>query len=310
MSAGMGNGASWEASFLAIIQKQVFHRVPQIPPHIDLHDKTAIVTGSSSGLGFECARQLLQLGLTKLILAVRSQSRGQSTLSTLQAEFPEARIEVWILDMESYQSVQEFAASCEKLDHLDVVILNAGCGKMHFSRCGGDNCREVTLQVNYLATILLTILLIPILKVKASAGENHGQSFRSPGRITIVGSDMAFWAQIEKTPGNMLETISSAQAYDGMNQYATTKLLLPMFVSELVKVVSADDCIINIVNPSGVRGTQLMRDATAILPRLFVFASGVILGRNLQDGTRQYLHSALVLGTEGHGSFCDWKIRP
>lgn len=306
----MGDRASWEASFPGIIRKQVFHRVPQIPPHIDLHDKVAIVTGSSSGLGLECARQLLQLRLTKLVLAVRSQNKGQSTLSTLLAEFPKAHIEVWILDMESYQSVQDFAVRCQKLDRLDVVILNAGCGKMHFSRCGGDNGREVTLHVNYLATILLAILMVPILKRKAPASENPGQTTHSPGRITIVGSDMAFWAKIEETPGNMLDAISSAEAYDGMNQYARTKLLLPMFISELAKVVSADDCIINIVNPSGVRGTQLMRDATAILPRLLVSTSGVLLGRNLQDGTRQYLHSALVLGAESHGSFCDWKIRP
>ncbi|KFY12736.1 hypothetical protein V492_03701 [Pseudogymnoascus sp. VKM F-4246] len=306
----MEDRASWDASFPGIVWKQVFHRVPQIPSHIDLHDQVAVVTGSSTGLGFECARQLLQLRLSHLILAVRSQSKGEAALSTLQAEFPKAHIKVWMLDMESYESVQDFASRCEKLDRLDVVILNAGCGKMQFSRCSGDNGREVTLQVNYLATMLLTILLIPIFKEKAATGENHGQSSRSPGRITIVGSDMAFWAKLKETSGSMIDAISNPQDFNGMNQYAITKLLLPMFMSRLAEVVSADDCIVNIVNPSGVRGTQLMREATTILPRLIVYTSGVLLGRNLQHGTRQYLHSALVLGKESHGSFCDWEIRP
>src|SRR4051794_25463821 len=107
MSANLGDRASWEASFPGIFWKQVFHHVPQIPSHIDLHDRVAIVTGSSSGLGLECARQLLQLRLTRLILAVRSQSKGNSTLSTLQTQFPNAHIEVWILDMESFSSVQD-----------------------------------------------------------------------------------------------------------------------------------------------------------------------------------------------------------
>jgi NAD(P)-dependent dehydrogenase (short-subunit alcohol dehydrogenase family) len=310
MSASMKERASWESSFPGIFWKQVFHRVPQIPPHIDLHDKVAVVTGSSSGLGFECARQLLQLRLKHLILAVRSQSKGQSSLSVLQVEFPKAHIEVWILDMESYESVQDFAARCEKLDRLDIVILNAGCGKMHYSRCGSDNGCEVTLQVNYLSTILLTILLIPVLKDKAAADDRPGQTSRFPRRLTIVSSDMSFWANIEESSGSILDEMNSPQAYDAMKQYGKTKLLLPMFASKLVEVVSADECIINIVNPSAVRGTQLMREATSILPRLFVFASGVILGRNLRDGTRQYLHSALVLGKESHGSFCDWEIRP
>ena len=306
----MKEKASWDSSFPGIFWKQVFHRVPKIPQHIDLHDKVAVVTGSSSGLGLECARQLLQLRLKHLILAVRSQSKGESCLSALQIEFPKARIEVWILDMESYESVQHFAARCEKLDRLDVVILNAGCGKMEFVRCGGDYGREVTLQVNYLATMLLSILLIPILKDKATAAGGPGQKSSSPGRITIVSSDMAFWAKIEEAPGNMLDSMDRQETYDGMAQYSKSKLLMPMFVSKLVEVVKADDCIINIVNPSAVRGTQLMREATSILPRLFVYISGVILGRNLRDGTRQYLHSALVLGKESHGSFCDWEIRP
>jgi NAD(P)-dependent dehydrogenase (short-subunit alcohol dehydrogenase family) len=240
MSAGLKERASWEASFSGIFWKQVFHRVPKIPLHIDLHDKVAVVTGSSSGLGLECARQLLQLRLKHLILAVRSQSKGHSAISVLQLEFPKAHIEVWILDMESYESVQDFAARCETLDRLDVVILNAGCGKMHFSRCGGDNGREVTLQVNYLATILLTILLIPILKVKAAAVERPERTSRCPGRLTIVGSDMAFWVKIGECSENMFDAMNSPQAYDGMKQYSKTKLLLPMFVSKLVEVVSAD----------------------------------------------------------------------
>ena len=310
MSAGMKERASWMASLPGIVWKQVFHSVPKIPLDIDLHDKVAIVTGSSSGLGLECARQLLKLRLSHIILAVRSQSKGQSALSMLQLEFPKAHIEVWVLDMVSYESVQGFARRCEKLDRLDVVILNAGGGNMAFSRCDGDSGREMTLQVNYLATILLSILLIPILKDKAAADGRPGQTSCSPGRLTIVGSDMAFWAKLERSSGNMLDSMDSPETYDGMDQYAKTKLLLPMFVSKLAEVVRADDCIVNVVNPSGVRGTQLMRNVTAILPRLFVFLSGVFLGRNLRDGTRQYLHSALVLGKESHGSFCDWEIRP
>jgi NAD(P)-dependent dehydrogenase (short-subunit alcohol dehydrogenase family) len=181
---------------------------------------------------------------------------------------------------------------------------------MQFLRYGSDNGREVTLQVNYLATMLLTTLLIPIFKAKAVAGENHRQSSRSLGRITIVSLDMAFWAKMKETLGSMLDAISSPQDFDGMNQYSITKLLLPMFVSRLVEVVSANDYIVNIVNPSGVRGTQLMREATTILPRLIVYTSGVLLRRNLQHGTRQYLHFTLVLSKESHGSFCDWEIRP
>jgi NAD(P)-dependent dehydrogenase (short-subunit alcohol dehydrogenase family) len=310
MSAGLQASALYEAGLTGTFVRQVLHRVPPIPPYINLHDKVAIVTGSSSGLGEECARQLLQIQLTHLILAVRSQSKGQAIASNLQAEFPKAHIEVWLLDMESYDSVREFAACCEKLDRLDVAILNAGCGKMRFTLCAGNHGREVTIQVNFLATVLLAILLIPIMKKNGVIGRKPGQSPQAPGRITIVTSDMSFWPKLDENAPSILDSVNSPQGFDGMMQYGKSKLLLVMFVSKLAEVVSPDDCIINLVNPSGVRGTGLMREAETILPRLFVWLTGFLLGRNLVNGTRQYLHSALVLGKESHGSFCDWKIRP
>ncbi|KAM5352720.1 hypothetical protein ACJ41O_005442 [Fusarium nematophilum] len=305
MSASMKDQASWHASLPGIVWKQVFHRVPKMPPHVDLHGKTAVVTGASSGLGFECARQFLQIGLGDLILAVRSQSRGVEAARQLAAEFPGADIKVWILDMESYDSVREFAARCATLKRLDVVVLNAGCGKVAHQRVGPGG-REVTLHVNYLATMLLTILLVPVMKAKK---EVVGAS--SPGRLTIVGSDMALWAKMAETSGSILDDMDKQDGFYGMDQYGKTKLLLLMFVSKLVEVVSADDVIVNVVNPSATRGTALMREAKGqYAAQTMVFLSNALLGRNLVDGTRQYLHSALVLGKESHGSFGDWEIRP
>ncbi|KAJ3519079.1 hypothetical protein NM208_g14274 [Fusarium decemcellulare] len=310
MSAHLKDRARWEASIPGILWKQVFHRVPKIPSYINLHGETAIVTGASQGLGLECSRQLLQLGLSDLILAVRSQSKGDAAAKQLHTEFPEASIQVWILDMESYDSVRQFAARCETLKRLDVAILNAGCGKVTYQRAGGDG-REVSLHVNYLATMLLTILLVPIIKEKNSAVSDGKKFASTPGRITIVGSDMSFWAKIDATSKSILDAVDDPESFDGMGQYGKTKLLLPMFVSKLAEVVSGDEVIINVVNPSSTRGTALMREAKGqYMAQAMVFLSGVIMGRNLEDGTRQYLHSALVLGKESHGSFGDWEIRP
>ncbi|RTE75065.1 hypothetical protein BHE90_010501 [Fusarium euwallaceae] len=311
MSANLKDRAAWEASFLGLFSKQVFHRVPKIPSHIDLHGETAIVTGSSQGLGLECARQLLQLGLTELILAVRSQARGDGAAKQLQTKFPDATIRVWILDMESYDSVREFASRCETLKRLDVVILNAGCGKGSYQRCSGDKGREVTLQVNYLATMLLTILLVPILREKNSVVSGGKKFASTPGRLTIVGSDMALWVKMEEPTGSLLDVLDAEESFDGFEQYGKIKLLLPMFISKLAEIVSADDVIINVVNPSSTRGTALMRESKGqYAAQAFVFLTGIVFGRNLVDGTRQYLHSSLVLGKESHGSFGDWEIRP
>ncbi|KAH8674199.1 hypothetical protein BX600DRAFT_486789 [Xylariales sp. PMI_506] len=307
MSAALADQAGWEAGPLAAIWKQVFHRVPKIPAHINMRDKTAVVTGSSSGLGLECARQFLQLGVAKLILAVRSQSKGDAAAKQLLAEHPGADIQVWLVDMESDTSVREFAARCSSsLDRLDVVILNAGCGKQTFQRSNNGKGREVTLQVNYLATVLLAILLIPILKAKTAQ-----LSPPSPGRLTLVTSDLALWLKMKEPTGGILDSMDNEAGFHGMDRYSKSKLLLTMFISKLAQHVNSEEVIINTVNPSAVRGTDLMRDAQGqYLIQAMVFLSSVILGRNLEDGTRQYLHASLVLGKESQGSFVDWLIKP
>jgi hypothetical protein len=122
---------------------------------------------------------------------------------------------------------------------------------------------------------------------------------------------MALWVKMEEPSGSLLDVLDAEEGFDGFDQYGKTKLLLPMFISKLAEIVSADDVIINVVNPSSTRGTALMRESKGqYAAQAFVFITGIIFGRNIVDGTRQYLHSALVLGKESHGSFGDWVIRP
>lgn len=66
------------------------------------------------------------MGLSQLIMAVRSQSKGQTAASELQKEFPRAQIEVSILDMVDYDSVTAFAKRCKNLSSIEIAILNAG----------------------------------------------------------------------------------------------------------------------------------------------------------------------------------------
>ena len=47
------------------------------PPNTNLTGKSAIVTGASSGIGRETARQLLTMHISTLILAVRNVNKGE-----------------------------------------------------------------------------------------------------------------------------------------------------------------------------------------------------------------------------------------
>jgi retinol dehydrogenase 12 len=53
-----------------------------MPPVVtaDLTGKTVVVTGANIGLGFEAAKHLARMNPKKLIIAVRSQEKGEETV--------------------------------------------------------------------------------------------------------------------------------------------------------------------------------------------------------------------------------------
>lgn len=307
MSAKLESLAAYHASMRETVVKQ-WYAVPQIPARINVSGKTALVTGSNCGLGFACSRQLLDLGLDRLIMGVRSEARGNAAAETLRAEFPSAKILVWVVDMSSYRSVQDFAAKCtSELDRLDMAMLNAGTGKYQLEYCE-ETKHEHTLQVNYLSTVLLGLLLLP--KLRARTDPNRAAD---PGRLTVVVSDTALWSKMEVPKGQgLLQWLDDGgRKFEPLEQYGKTKLMLAMFAAELARHVSAQDVIVNAINPSLVLGTEVTRDMKFTwFGKLSWYLLGCLVGRKLEDGARIYLHALLVLGKESHGSFVDTIVRP
>jgi NAD(P)-dependent dehydrogenase (short-subunit alcohol dehydrogenase family) len=161
-------------------QFRVKIELPTQSKYPNLEGKVAIITGANCGLGFESARQLLTLGLSHLVVAVRSIEKGKAAASKLRLANSAATVDVWALDMESYDSVQAFVHKCDtELSRIDYAILNAGLGPM-IMHTNPSTGHETTIQVNHISTILLTILLLPVLKAKSTRD--------NPARLTVVNS--------------------------------------------------------------------------------------------------------------------------
>ncbi|KAK7750016.1 hypothetical protein SLS62_008008 [Diatrype stigma] len=304
MSAQLEKQASFQATFAHNFWKQLFTRVPPIPASIGLlTGKTVLVTGSNTGLGLEGVRHFLALRPDLVIMAVRSVEKGEAAAAGLRGEFPGVRIEVWELDMESLRSVQAFAARCEReLDRLHIALLNAGLGKLTFERVEEGGRHEVTIQVNYLATALLAILLLPKMKPSVSS--------REPGRLSIVNSEACLGVTLDDPDeSSLLDSLDRPEDFDGFGQYAKSKLLVMMFASKLAQVVSPNDVTINCSDPGATKGTAFFRMIDSWIISKIVGAMLGVMGRQPTDAARIYLHSTLVLGEESHGSWTDWKIR-
>lgn len=179
---------------------QQFFVTPKVDPKLSFAGQTVIVTGSNVGLGFSTAEQIAQRGVSKLILAVRSVSKGEEAATKIHASLAKSQdptrttsapgidIEVWPLDLGSYQSVKDFAARAKKLDRLDVLLENAGVQKSKFELKEED---EETITVNVVSTALLAFMLLPKLRETA-------ERFGVLPHLVVVSSETAFFAKFEE----------------------------------------------------------------------------------------------------------------
>ncbi|UPL02100.1 hypothetical protein LCI18_013034 [Fusarium solani-melongenae] len=304
MSASLDLGPPKESPGSLFFKSQFRSPVQWPPKDTNLKGKVAIVTGSTSGLGLEASRQLLSYGLSSLILAVRSKERGEKIAATFKAEFPDANIRVWSLEMESYDSIQAFARRAEaELVRLDIAILNAGVQGADFATVPSTG-HEKLIQVNYLSTAFLAILLLPILKSKSPAGE--------PGRLTIVSSGTARGATLSEPKGGPILAAldDKTRPWKPVERYAVSKLLGHLFIINLVNYVNCEDVVVNLADPGLVKDTALQNFAPWIVVAFF-YIFKAIFGRSLPVGASTYVDAVAVKGKESHGCFVsNWKIAP
>ncbi|KAJ4325899.1 hypothetical protein N0V84_003285 [Fusarium piperis] len=294
----------WRASQLYFYYRQLFITPRLVSRHdADLSGKTAIVTGSNTGLGLEIARQLLDLGC-EVILAVRDEAKGERARQELVSgrHIPHKLVQVWKLDMLSYESIMAFVGRTESLQHLDIAILNAGVHKGTESFT--SNGYEEGFQVNYLSTMLLTMLLLPTIKRKR-AGSSSGQ-------ICLLSSDMAAWSRFEERNTTPLLSAFKQKMpkWDLTDRYSTTKLLGQLFLSELSKHLSPSEVTVSCANPGLCGDSEISREFQGALRFAFnIYA--FLFSRTCSVGARTIVHAVTTLGDQAHGQYIeDAKIQP
>jgi NAD(P)-dependent dehydrogenase (short-subunit alcohol dehydrogenase family) len=126
---------------------------------VDLTGKVAVVTGASTGLGLETSRALAAAG-AHVLLAVRSDDKGDAAIAKIREAVPAASVEYGILDLASLDSVRAFASeTLERHPRIDLLVNNAGVMFTPFERTADGF--ELQFGTNHLGHFLLTNLLLP-----------------------------------------------------------------------------------------------------------------------------------------------------
>ncbi|CAH0043741.1 unnamed protein product [Clonostachys solani] len=264
------------------LHSQLFVTPPS--PEVSFSGKTVIVTGSNVGLGLEAARHFYRLNASKLILAVRTVSKGEAAkediLKSVGSRSDAESIEVWPLDQASNQSTIDFMERVlAELPRLDAVVLNAGINTKIFKVVEGH---EQTTQVNVLNTFLLVLGLLPKLR------QTRTEFPDSTPHLTVVSSEAHRLTNFpEINASDLYERLNEEESYNGQKRYEVTKLMEILLVRELVAGLKSDPSfnahpvIINVANP-GLCYSTLSRESSGFGLRLMY----KLLGRTSEVGGR------------------------
>ncbi|MEE4177434.1 MAG: SDR family oxidoreductase [Bacteroides sp.] len=209
-----------------------------------MKEKTAIITGATSGIGKETAKALAIEGM-KLVLPVRNMSKGEALREEIHKLTGNGSVELHECDLSSMDSIRAFAKDFnEKYDRLDVLVNNAGVWEM--KRRESKEGIEKTFAINHLAPFLMTNLLLE--KLKASA----------PSRIITISSMAHKGGKIR------FDDLEGKRSWSWMGSYAQSKLANLFFTRHLAKKLEGTGVVANCLHP-GVVATHLFDKMPKIL---------------------------------------------
>ncbi len=187
-------------------------------PSQDIQEKTIVITGATSGIGFAAARELVGRGATVVGIG-RSGARCQTAEDRIRAAHPQAKIQFLLADLALQSQVRGLATAIHEWvfsngkSGIDVLINNAAMvTNRHTLTVDGI---ETQFAVNHLAPFLLTHQLLPLLQNAPAA------------RVLTVSSNSHYKARIHwRDP--MLRS-----GYNTLRAYRQSKLANVLFSAEL-----------------------------------------------------------------------------
>ena len=189
-----------------------------------MKDKTVVVTGATSGIGYAVAGLLMSQGA--FVIGVgRSAERCREAEARLSAAHPEGSTTYCVADLSLQSQVREAAAqireilSSDGVPWLDGLVNNAGTFTYQFTLT--PEGFETQWAVNHLAAFLLTHELLPQLQAARAA------------RVVTVSSMSHFLGRMH------WDDVQLQRGYNGLRAYRQSKLANVLFTLELDRRVGA-----------------------------------------------------------------------
>jgi NAD(P)-dependent dehydrogenase (short-subunit alcohol dehydrogenase family) len=188
-----------------------------------------LITGATSGIGYETARGLAKTG-AQVVIAGRDERKCRQSVETIRKESSNPQIEYLLADLSSQAQVRRLASEFkERFDRLDVLVNNAGA--FFLRREESVDGIEMTFALNHLAYFLLTNLLLDTMRASA------------PARIVNVSSNAHLGFEMN------FDDLQARRGYNSWRAYGQSKLANLLFTYELARRLGGSGVSVNALHP-------------------------------------------------------------
>lgn len=238
-----------------------------------LAESTVLITGATDGLGRMTAERFAKQG-ARILLHGRNEEKGFNTVEEIKQSTGNQDLKYFNGDFSSLQSVaqlpEKIIANNEKID---LLVNNAGIGggpKSQKQRELSQDGYELRWSINYLAQVLLTEKLLPVINDDA--------------RIINVAS-------VGQAPIDFND-INMEKHYEGYLAYERSKLALIMFTFDLAAELKEKEIHVNALHPSTLMSTNMVSDhfgpAQTSVEKGFSAVEFLATSKDLEEVTGEY----------------------
>jgi retinol dehydrogenase-14 len=212
-----------------------------------LNNKTALVTGGTSGIGYHTALALARLGAVVYITG-RDPSRGRIAQSEMRKAAGHRQVYFICADASTVGGNQELARYiCEETNQLHMLVNNVG--GLYNERWVTGDVYEATLAMNFLGPFALTEALLPLLR----------QS--TPARIVnVTSAGYTMWK------GDLFKDIHSCKSFSGVEAYNRSKYLNLLWTLALAHRLEGSGIVANALHPGTAWTDMTKSNEPRILP--------------------------------------------
>ncbi|MEO1060953.1 MAG: SDR family NAD(P)-dependent oxidoreductase [Actinomycetota bacterium] len=271
--------------------------------------RTAVVTGATSGLGYEAARQLVDRGWGQVVVTGRTTARAKEAAARVADETGRGVVAPLELDLNRSDSV---AAAADELVRrgtpIDFLLLNAGMVSGNTRRMTDEGV-EITFASSLIGHHQLTMRLV-------EAG-----LLADDARIVIAGSEAARGdlptfnvTDLEQFAAKHHggDRVRAAEAlirsddtvkYKASHAYSDTKMFVAWWSQELARKLPSGMAVFT-VSPGSAPDTDAARNATGVMKYVMLPMFKLLPGKSMSVdvAAKRYLDAA-DYGTESSGAF-------